>query len=561
MRKISNLRKSIMVATAAFLMAPIAAQAYGEAATIQGYLTRESLIPMIKPSWGNFIIHSDVLNNLYKLRGYQALWVDNQGQPNSMALALKKYLQAADRQGLNPADYWDAEVEALMGFTQSNPNNWITFELAVSEAVVRYVSHLSNGRFDPESIDTDIKFKKKAFTDFQALHGAISGDEIAMFTQLDQFAPMNSRYQGLLSALQQLREVKNKGGWATISNPSVALKLGVTNPIVESIRVRFNQLGYSINTTGQLIDAEFDRVLREFQANNGLTVDGVIGKRSEVIRVLNYTVNQRIAQVEVNMEKLRWLPKQLEARHIFVNLATTEFNLFEGDKKIFDFKTINGQAYRRTPSMRDVLHRIILNPTWTVPNSIAIRDKIPLLQKDPNYLVKHGMKLFDARTDQEVDAATIDWSTMTLRTFAYYIRQNQGYDNALGVMKFDLRHNPWAIYLHDTNERDLFAQSSRHRSSGCVRVERPMDLAEYLTQGLPGWDRIRLMTMVPSKAEPQSRETFPLSLEGNAIPVYLMYLTVERSANGGLRFVDDVYGQDQRISKALQTRKTPGELF
>lgn len=557
----SRIKRSFTVGMAMALMAPVWTHGYGEASVIKNYLSRPGQVPMIKPSWGNFIIHTDTLTKLYSLRSFNAIWVDSDGRPNRMALALKSYLLTADRQGLISGDYWDADVEDLFVAAQSNQKNWITFELAASEAMIRYATHLSVGRFDPESIDSDIKYKKKDFGEYAGLIEAINAGPEKIGAGLDRFAPSHKRYADLVLALNQLRVVKNKGGWATLASPASNIKLGVTSPLIEQIRERFNQLGYVISPVGATADAEFDRVLREFQANNGLRVDGVIGTRSEVLRVLNYSVNQRIAQIEVNMEKLRWLPRVMEARHIMVNLATTEFNLFDGDKKIFDFKTINGQPFRRTPSMRDVLFRIILNPPWRIPDSIAVKDKIPALQKDLSYLQKRNMKLMDARTNTEVDPAAINLSDISIRNMPYYIRQNPGYNNALGVMKFDLRHNPWEIYLHDTDERGLFVESSRHRSSGCIRLEHPMDLAEYLVQGLPDWDRLRLMDSVPSKLETNSRESITVNLKDNAIPVYTIYLTVEKSATGGLRFVDDVYGQDLRISKALQSRKSSTEIF
>ncbi len=156
------------------------------------------------------------------------------------------------------------------------------------------------------------------------------------------------------------------------------------------LRARLNLWGYSIsNAGGDTFDQEFDTVLRKYQAANGLIADGIIGTRSEVLRSLNYTVTQRMGQVEATMEKLRWLPRHVETRHIFVNLATTEFRLYDDSGRVFYFKTVNGQPFRRTPSMRDSITYVNLNPYWTVPRSIAIKDKLPLLRQDPRYLEKH----------------------------------------------------------------------------------------------------------------------------------------------------------------------------
>ena len=554
-------KKSFIFGMSISLMAPSFSYAFGEASTIQAFVGRQSVVPLIKPSWGDFILHTDRLNKLYQGRGYQAIWVNSNGLPNQMAASLKATLLAADRHGLNPSDYWDDDVEKLYNATIANQNNWITFELAASEAMIRFASHLSTGRFDPEQIDTDIKFKKKEFTEYNELLMAVNAGPQGLQAGLDRVAPNHPRYADLMAALAQLKSQKATGGWATINSPGFILKRGVKSPVIQKLRDRFNQLGYPIsNNGGDVFDQEFEDVLKLYQSKNGLSPDGIIGTRSEVLRSMNYSVSQRIAQVETTMEKIRWLPKNIEQRHIFVNLATSEFRLQDESGQVFYFKTINGQPFRRTPSMRDLLKLVKFNPTWTVPHSIAIKDKLPLLQKDPNYLVKHNMTLMDANTDEPLDATTIDWSLVTPKTFTYYIRQNPGMDNALGVVKFPLT-NPWAIYMHDTNERNLFAGSERHLSSGCVRLERPLDLAEYLLRDNPQWTRANIDAFLPHSLDERADKSqweysVPLS---QPIPVYFMYLTVEKSETGALRFVDDVYGQDTRVAKALANKKD-GEI-
>ncbi|MDG0817853.1 L,D-transpeptidase family protein [Bdellovibrio svalbardensis] len=551
----SLIKKSFIFGMSVTLLAPSLSQAFGEASTIQAYVGRQALVPLIKPSWGRFILHTDSLNKLYSSRSYQAIWVGSDGRPNAMAESLKSILAAADRHGLNPGDYWDADVEALYNAANTNQNNWITFELAASEAMIRFASHLSTGRFDPEQVDTDIKFKKKEFNEYYELANAVIAGPQGLMAGLDRLAPAHSRYTDLLGALAQLKNQKASGGWVTISSPGVVLKRGVTNPVIQQIRNRLNQLGYSVsNAGGNTFDAEFETVVKLYQEKNGLKPDGVIGTRSEVLRSLNYTVNQRIAQVEATMEKLRWLPKNIEQRHIFVNLATTEFRLQDESGQVFYFNTVNGQPFRRTPSMRDQITFVNLNPTWTVPHSIAIKDKLPKLREDSRYLEKHDMYLYDANTDERVDPSMIDWRSMTPKMFSYYIRQNPGPENALGVVKFPLQ-NPWAIYMHDTNERNLFAENERHRSSGCVRLERPLELAAYLLQDQPEWSLQSIKDFVPMNKGEKPRELERKVYLTKPMPVYFMYLTVEKSENGALRFVDDVYGQDLRLSRALANKK------
>ncbi len=518
-------------------------------------------MPLIKPSWGEFILHSDSLKSFYSLRGFQSIWVSSEGVPNALAAKLKEKLRNASEHGLSDEDYWDAAVESLYQSALKNSRNWITFELAASEALIRYADHLSNGRFDPDKIDSDIKFKKRVFAEYQQLASVVSAGEVGLTHGLDRFAPQNTRYRDLREALLQLRERRAQGGWANIQSPGFALKLGVTDPVVSRLRDRLQSLGYPVQGDGgDHFDAAFETTLKEFQRLNGLSVDGVIGTRSEVLRAVNYTVQQRISQVEVNMERLRWLPRSLENRHVFINLATSEFQAFDSGGRPFYFKTVVGQPFRRTPSMRDSITYINLNPYWTIPRSITIKDKLPLLKQDSQYLQKHNMILISESTDKEVDPQTVDWSRMTPQNFPYYIRQLPGPDNALGVVKFPLQ-NPWAIYLHDTNEKALFEEGKRHRSSGCIRLEQPLELAAYLLQDQPGWSLNEIQNFVPMSLNQRPAQIDRSVRLKRAMPVYMMYLTVEKADGGNLRYVEDVYGQDLRVNKAIRNRRVNNEIF
>lgn len=555
------IKKTFILGMSATLLVPTFSHAFGEASVIQTYVNRTQTVPLMKPLWGNFIFHTDSLNKLYSLRNYQAIWVDSSGLPNSMAQSLKSVLQSADRHGLSVADYWDVEVENSFKAVQRNQKNWVTFELAATEALIRYVSHLSSGRFDPEKIDTDIKFKKKTFKEFSELNAAISNGDGALLASLDSFAPSHPRYRDLMDILVTLKTFKDQGGWLTLNSPGFPLKMGVTHPTVGQLRVRLNQMGYVVsNAGGDTFDSELEAVVKQYQASNGLNADGVIGTRSEVLRSLNVSTSQRITQVELTMEKLRWLPKNLETRHIFVNLATTEFHLFDEQGEVKRFHTINGDPFHRTPSMRDQITFVNLNPYWTVPRSIATKETLRGLQADPNYLSKRNMIMIDEATDQVVDPLTIDWQNMTEKKLTYYFRQLPGTDNALGVLKFPLQ-NPWSIYMHDTNQRELFNSSYRYLSHGCVRLEEPLGLAAYLLQDQPGWSFDELLSYLPEYEGIPADQADKKIILKKAMPVYFLYLTVEKGDNGTIRFVDDVYGQDIRLSKALQVKKNINELF
>lgn len=555
------MKTSVLAGISLAVLVPQLSFAHGEE-FIRNYVARDAVVPLIKPSWGQFVLHTDSLNKFYSLRGYSAVWVESNGYPSAMAEALKTYLLGADRHGLDVADYWDENVEMLYKAAKSNQKNWITFELAATEAMIRYARHLSNGRFDPQAIDEDIKFTAKTFSSYSHLDAAVSYGATSLAANLEALAPRHPRYRDLMDMLVKFKSAKDKNLLGEITSPGVALRLNVKDPAVLKIRERLNLLGYTISFDGgELFDAEFDTVLRRYQKNNGLTADGIIGsKNSEVLRALNYSPSQRMKQIAVNMEKLRWLPQDVETRHVFVNLATTEFFAYDEGGEVFHFNTVNGTPFRRTPLMKDEVRFVNLNPYWTVPRSIAIKDKLPLLKNDMSYLDRNGYELIDERTDKVVSPYLLDWSRINAQNFNFYIRQKPGTNNALGVVKFPLT-NPWAIYLHDTNDKDLLKESMRHRSSGCVRLEYPLEFAAYLLKDQPEWNLHAIRGFIPMSRNEQGRELDKRIYLKKPMPVYLVYQTVEKDKEGAIRFVNDVYGLDTRIQKAIQNKKAQGELF
>lgn len=506
----------------------------------------------------NILLHTGLQQKFYKLRSDMPIWIDSSGNLNQMAFTLRTTLLSAYRHGLNPQDYWDSTLEKVFVKAQEDSRYGITFEVFATEAMLRYGKHLFQGRVVPSSLEKNIKYTGNIFGDkeLRIVAKAVSKNSDGFVSALEVLAPQLPRYKDFMGLLGYFRSLKANENWTAIKAPGFTLEKGVRADAVVQIRQRFNQLGYKVSTDSDIFDNEFDAVLRRFQRENGLTIDGTIGaNRSVVLQLLNKNIDERIAQIELTMEKLRWLSRTFESRFIFVNLATSEFRLFEGTKVALSFKTVNGQKLRQTPSMKDVIRKVVFNPIWTVPDTLAAQDKWPLLKQDASYLVKHNMIM--TQNSRRVDATVVDWYAKSANDFylsnpsRYVITQTPGYDNALGVVKFPMEINDESIYMHDTNERDLFKLGERHKSSGCVRLEQPLKLAEYLLRENKGqWSMDKILNIVPSTLEAQSRESIEVKL-ANEIPVYLMYLTVERGTDGSIRFLRDDYGQDERLLKAL----------
>ncbi|WP_413584844.1 L,D-transpeptidase family protein [Bdellovibrio sp. HCB274] len=534
-----------------------------------------------------FFLHTDMMKKLYSQRGYEPIWINFQGRPAPISTELRRMLLVAYRHGLPTTmekvavkeggttvekwtyvsrGYWDQKLEDYLRSTMASPRDAIWFELLATEAFLRYTQHIFVGRFDPRKIDEKIILGPRVINDktYNALNHAVS-NEGRLQELMDRFAPESANYKGLMTLLNYYRRVKLAGGWSQIAAPGVQIEPGISHQIIPQIRNRLKLFGYEVgDLNNQVYDDSFGKALRRFQQLSDLENDGIIGgKVSKVLRYLNVPVEERIDQLSVNMERLRWLPRKLGDRYVFVNLAMTEFRLHDerlspAELEKMQFKTINGKDVRQTPLMIDEIRYVNFNPTWTVPSSIAVKDKLPTLRADAGYLGKHNMKLLRGKT--EVDPMTVDFKNITEEAFVstYTIVQMPDYNNALGVVKFPLVRNNKAIFMHDTNERNLFSTTNRHGSSGCIRLEKPKEFAAYLLAD-KGYSLEKINTLVPQNAQMPPGKTFSETLK-RPMTVYIQYLTTEVGPRGEVRFADDVYGQDEKIKAALADPKNNGDF-
>ena len=536
--------------TALILFATPSVFASVESDSIQSILTTKMYVRL-----ADQILETNSLGQLYSLNNFQPFWTAG-SQLNSKAAGLRQMLVSASRHGLISEDYWSPTLEKL--YTGINEKTWLTFELAASEAYIRYARQLTSGRLiDPNTMDDDIKFSRKEFKDYQFLKDSALQTGL-LFSSIDQLAPQMEAYSKLLTLLQDLRTWSAQKQMPTLFYPGKDIALGQRGPFVAEIKIRLNQLGYGTSNTSDIFDSELAQVIKVFQSQNGIKPTGTLGKAT--MRSLGMSANDRIKQVEVTLEKLRWLPREIEPKHVFVNLAFQELKVRENNKVVLQMKTVNGRPLRRSPSMRDLLTVVEINPTWTVPFSIAIKDKLPMLQKNPNYITEHHFKLYDSRTDEELDPKSVDWIQVSKQNFYYTLIQQSSRENALGVMKFPLT-NEWHIYLHDTNEPQLMKENFRLMSSGCIRLEDPMGLGLYLLKDQPQWTENAIIDLLPQgKHEKENPANVKIRLT-QAVPVYTMYLTVEVNQQGQTRFVEDHYGQDWRLKQTLSNKRVKNETF
>jgi len=289
-----------------------------------------------------------------------------------------------------------------------------------------------------------------------------------------------------------------------------------------------------------------------FQQHHGLEPNGVID--TPTIDALNVSVDQRIGQIIINMERWRWLPQDLGRRYITVNIANYQLNVVEGEHIAMSQRVMVGKDFRQTTIFSDIISYLVLNPSWEVPNTIAIEDILPKIKKDPLYLTKQGMRLFRGWgvSEDEVNRSSVDWSLVTEENFRYRIRQDPGPRNALGLIKF-MFPNKFNVYLHDTPSRSLFKKTVRSLSSGCIRTENALSLAVYVLSTDPQWKRADIMAAVKTGQELTVRLTEP-------IPVHLLYWTAWADEDGSIQFRNDIYGRDKLLYEALR-KKPETHLF
>lgn len=490
------------------------------------------------------------LRLFYEERGQRPAWRSG-GRLSPQVDALLGALRSADREGLRPADYHLAAIDALIarlrpaagGAIPAMSSDADELDLLLSDAFFLYASHLTAGRVSPTSVEPEWNItgrgRNLTFLLATALeHGHLAGTLAAL-------PPTRGDYRLLREVLASLRAIAAAGGWPLVPG-GAPLGEGDRGPRVALLRQRLaatGELPAGADTQGETFDASLTDALRRFQVRHGLEPDAVAGQLT--LAALNVPTLQRARQIEANLERLRWLPRDLGPRHLLVNLADFSLALTEPGAPTMEMRVIVGRLARRTPFFTGEITSILLNPNWTVPERLAVEDKLPLIIDDPFYLAEHGFKVFARSGDawREIDPAAVDWTSLSGPRFPYLLRQKPGPGNALGRIKFQIpnRHD---IYLHDTPSRELFAHADRAFSSGCIRVERAVDLAERLLAADPSWTRDRIEATIAAGSTVSVRIPEPL-------PVFLLSWTAWVDRDGALQLREDIYGRDGALLKAL----------
>jgi murein L,D-transpeptidase YcbB/YkuD len=480
----------------------------------------------------------DALLGHYVAQGFRPVWLVD-GKLSERGAAVLALLAAASEEGLDPRAYLPTGLDSFMAkLPESDAAAMARLDIDLSAAALRYARDASGGQFDPRLLSRYNDIDPPWIAPGQALKVIAWSPYAAEY--LKSLHPTHPAYAAMKKALAGLRAQETAPSFEPIADGPV-VKPGASDPRLPAVRARLTSLGYAAQPASGSDPAHLDEPLseelRRFQKASGIKVTGAFGPQT--LGALNKSVGvSNIDRLRDNMERLRWLPRALGKRYVFVNQAAFEARVMEDGREVWSTRVIVGKPNTQTVSFHDEMELVVFNPSWGVPPSIIAGEYLPKLRRDPGYLDRLGFKVVNQQ-GKVVPSRSVNWSAYG-RKVPYGIHQPPGDKNALGEIKF-LFPNSHNIYMHDTPSRELFEDEVRAFSHGCVRVQNPREFASVVL----GWSPEEVAAHVASKGS----ETVKLK---HKLPVYIGYFTAWPDSEGNIRYFNDIYGRD----KAMETARS-----
>ena len=535
-----NPRNFILVAALVLVFPPFAIAQQSSEERIQ-HLSEQLLLGSEVSIDGVILASRHIIPEFYARREFKPAWADDEQIDEFVSLAGR-----AAEEGLDPADYNHSEIVNLLEQHRADRDDdhlRAEVDVLLTESLSRYGYHLTFGKVDPADLDENWNWSRSsAGRDPAALiQQAIDSRSIETF--IDDYLDRGPVYYRVKAILSEYRALKESGGWPQIAS-GPTLRPGMRDARIPVVRERLmitGDLPRSADSRSSAFDEDLKRGVERFQDRHNLDQDGVIGPQT--LAAMNVTVDQRIDQIRVNLERIRWVIRDLEDEFVITNIAAFRTYLIRDQQIVWSARSQVGRYYRQTPVFKGQMKYLQFNPTWTVPPGILRKDILPRVLEDPAYLATKNMDLID-RDGNKVDPASVDWSRYGAgRLPPYQFVQRPGPTNALGRVKF-IFPNSHFVFLHDTPSKSLFERTERSFSSGCIRVENPFEFAELLLDDPAKWNADTIQQMLDSE---KPRTVFLKE----PMTVMLLYSTVGVADEEVVRFYNDIYQRDARVLEPL----------
>ncbi|OYX05821.1 MAG: hypothetical protein B7Z15_16735 [Rhizobiales bacterium 32-66-8] len=468
----------------------------------------------------------------YGSRHFEPIWLDEAADGEvAFSPAAQKILAlfaAAATEGLRPADYLTPDLD--VAGAKGDPIKMAALETAFSGATMRYATHIYTGRILPGSVSVLLDIAPKPLDEAALLMQlAASPDPVAVLAALE---PTHPEFLALKAALATFDESQTDRPAPIAEGPT--LKPGMADPRVPLLRARFELPA----AEGTVYDDALVEAMKAFQTSLDLDVDGVMGPAT--LAALNGGAPLTRADILANMERWRWMPRDLGAFNVLVNIPEFRLAINRDGQEAYSTRVVVGTAETQTPVFSDNIRHLVVNPYWNVPSSILRNDIIPAVLRNPGFIDDNNYDLL--ANGSPISPWSVDWSQVSPSNFPFRVRQRPGLDNALGQIKF-LFPNKHDVYLHDTPSKSLFARDVRAYSHGCIRVQNPMEFAGALMANEPNISRASLEALFGDNERWVNPQT--------PIPVHIAYFTVRVQADGSLRSFGDVYGHNAKLIAAM----------
>ena len=502
--------------------------------------------------WPDFSDYDKHAQKFYESYGYSLPWV-REGKPTAQAQQVIALLSQAEQKGLSAEDYdgprWrDRMAKLKPDVPQPSESDAVRFDVALTVCVMRYISDLHIGKVNPKHFDfgLDVEAKKYDLPEFLKEHVVDASDVAGALAQVE---PPYPGYRRTIQALHTYLELAKEYDGELLPATQKTIAPGDSYSGIPQLIRLLRLLGdlpadANVSADGTVYQGPLVDAVKNFQRRLGRAPDGRIS--AQTLADLNVPLTNRIRQMQLTLERWRWLPLSYQKSPIVANIPEFHLRAYDENFKVaLQMNVVVGKAYGHdTPVFSDTMEYVIFRPYWSVPYSIARAEFLPRIARDPDYLAKKGFEVVDSRQEVVTGGTVTSEVLEQLRAGKLFIRQTPGPKNSLGLVKF-IFPNDHSIYFHDTPEQIFFAKSRRDFSHGCIRLENPADLAVWVLRNNPGWDMERVRAAMNGSTTQQVNLAHP-------IPVLIVYATVIVTEDGVVHFYDDIYGHDAALEKVLE---------